>query len=163
MTSEPTTPRPPGLRALVHARLPRDASPTDTLCQPLDGYVLERAQGDVVALTARSISDRMGGRAHVVLTLREADLDPATDEELLRLARRTNGGVLVFGVSYTLAGAADASPTPPARGARVTGESCPECGSEDAFELAGEGSQGAAAGPTGRVLVECAECGAVWD
>lgn len=43
----------------------------------------------------------------------------------------------------------------------VRGESCPECGSIDAFEVQ-RASQPDAHGRTTR-LIECRDCGAVWD
>ena len=97
MTTEPGR----GLRALVYAALPPDASPTDTACRPLHRHVLDRAEGDVVALTRERMSKELGDQPHIVLTLEHGDLDPATDGELVRLLEGTEGGVLVFGVAYT--------------------------------------------------------------
>lgn len=143
--------RPPGLRALVYAALPPDVTPTDTLCQPLHRHVLDKAQGDVVGLTREKMSAQFGADPHVVLTLREGDLDPATDQDLWGLMEQTEGGVLVFGVSYV------ADETPPSD----ADESCPECGARNAFVLPQQ-----AEGPPGRpavTLIECRDCGAVWD
>lgn len=139
-----------GLRALVYAALPPDASPTDTACQPLHRHVLDKAQGDVVALTRERMSTELADQPHVVLTLTDGDLDPATDGELVGLLEQTEGGVLVFGVTYS-------------EGRRPVnaGESCPECGDARNVEI----SRAQTADQKGRtaVLLECQECGAVWD
>jgi DNA-directed RNA polymerase subunit M/transcription elongation factor TFIIS len=159
--------RPPAgsLRALVYGALPTTASPTDTACQPLHRHVLDNAQGDVLELTREKMSASFGDTPHVVVVIRDGDLDPATDGELVGLLEQTEGGVLVFGVSY-----AEDAPKPTGGGpmqftggpdAAVQGESCPECGSTDAFEVQ-RAEAPDAQGRTTR-LVECRDCGAVWD
>lgn len=154
-----------GLRSLVYAALPANASPTDTACQPLHRHVLDHAQGDVVELTREKMSTTFGDTPHVVLVLRDGDLDPETDGELTGLLEQTAGGVLVFGVTYT-----EDAPQPREGGPvqftggpeeSVRGESCPECGSTDAFEVQ-RAPTSDAQGRTTR-LVECRDCGAVWD
>jgi len=153
------------LRSLVYAALPPDAGPTDTACQPLHRHVLDNAQGDVVELTREKMSATFGDTPHVVVVIRDGDLDPATDGELVGVLEQTEGGVLVFGVSYVL-------DTPPKAGGSpmrftggteepVRGEECQECGSTDAFEVQ-RAEQPDAHGRTTR-LVECRDCGAVWD
>jgi DNA-directed RNA polymerase subunit M/transcription elongation factor TFIIS len=159
--------RPAGsLRALVYAALPPDASPTDTACQPLHRHVLDKAQGDVVALTREKMSASFGDTPHVVVEVREGDLDPRTDGELVGLLEQTEGGVLVFGVAY----AVDTPRPTGGDGMRfnaggpekpVQGEECQECGSTDAFEVQ-RAEQPDAQGRITR-LVECRECGTVWD
>ena len=153
------------LRSLVYAALPSDASPTDTACQPLHRHVLDNAQGDVVALTREKMSATFGDTPHVVVVVRDGDLDPATDGELVVLLEGTHGGVLVFGVTYAL-------DTPRTTGGSpmrftggpeqpVRGEECQECGSTEAFEV----QRAETPDPHGRTmrLVECRDCGAVWD
>jgi DNA-directed RNA polymerase subunit M/transcription elongation factor TFIIS len=166
MTTEGTARRPAGsLRSLVYAALPPNASPTDTACQPLHRHVLEKAQGDVVELTREKMSATFGETPHVVVEIRDGDLDPTTDGELVGLLEQTEGGVLVFGVSYVVDAPAPAEGGPMqfTGGAEqaVQGESCPECGSTDAFEV----QRAAAPDAHGRTtrLVECRDCGAVWD
>jgi DNA-directed RNA polymerase subunit M/transcription elongation factor TFIIS len=166
MTTEDAGRSPAGsLRSLVYAALPPNASPTGTACQPLHRHVLDHAQGDVVELTREKMSASFGETPHVVVVIRDGDLDPATDGELTGLLEETAGGVLVFGGSYT----EDARP-PKAGGQMqftggpdqaVQGESCPECGSTDAFEV----QRAETPDPQGRTtrLVECRDCGAVWD
>lgn len=92
--------RPPGLRALVYSQLPKGATPTDTACHPLSRRILERAGDDVIAVTTSKISDMFEGRPHIVIEIRDGDLDPAYDGELLGLLEQTNGGVVVYGVTY---------------------------------------------------------------
>lgn len=154
MTTEApgATPAPPGLRALVYAALPSTATPTNTLCQPLHRHVLDKAEGDVVELTRQKMSGQFGQDPHVVLTLRDGDLDPATDGDLWGLMTQTEGGVLVFGVSYV----EDPEPV------TESTESCPECGARNAFVVTREPGAG---GPlrAGSALIECRECGTVWD
>ena len=166
MTTEDAARSPAGnLRSLVYAALPENATPTGTACQPLHRHVLDHAQGDVVELTREKMSASFGETPHVVVVIRDGDLDPATDGELTGLLEETAGGVLVFGVSY----AVDA-PRPTAGGPMkftggpdqtVQGESCPECGSTDAFEV----QRAETSDVQGRKtrLVECRDCGAVWD
>lgn len=153
--------RPRGLRALVYEALPEGASPTDTACQPIPRHILERAQGDIVELTRQKLSEHFGSEKHVVITIRDGDLDPSTDGDVLAVLEQTDGGVLAFGVSYTEAPAAHEATAPTAAPAVDPNESCPECGSHDAFEV----TRGAPPGPDGKipVLLECRECGAVWD
>jgi hypothetical protein len=166
MTTEDAERRPAGsLRTLVYAALPPDATPTDTACQPLHRHVLDRAQGDVVELTRVKMSSTFGETPHVVVVIRDGDLDPRTDGELVGLLEQTEGGVLVFGVSYAV------DPPAPAEGGPmrfsggpeqpVQGEECQECGSTDAFEVQRADAPDAH-GKTTR-LVECRDCGAVWD
>lgn len=143
-------PAAPGLRSLVYAALPPSVTPTDTACQPLSAHVLQNAQGDVVELTKQRMSDQFGDDPHVVLVLRDGDLDPGTDGELLGLLEQTHGGVLVFGVSYV----PDAAPAVARR------EECPECGARNAFAM-DPGAAGVAGGSA--TLLECRECGTVWD
>jgi DNA-directed RNA polymerase subunit M/transcription elongation factor TFIIS len=166
MTTEDADRRPAGsLRSLVHAALPPTAVPTDTACQPLHRHVLDNAQGDVVELTRAKMSTSFGDAPHIVVVIRDGDLDPATDGELTGLLEETAGGVLVFGVSYT-----EDAPRPTRGGPMqftggpeeaVKGESCPECGSDSAFEV----QRAAEPDPHGKTtrLVECRDCGAVWD
>lgn len=92
--------RPIGLHALVYAQLPKGAKPTDTACHPLNRRILERAGSDVIEVTTRKIGAVFEGRPHIVLEIRDGDLDPEHDGEVLGLLEQTNGGVLVFGVSY---------------------------------------------------------------
>ena len=92
--------RPIGLHALVYARLPKGAKPTDTACHPLNRRILDRAGSDVIEVTTRKIGDVFDGRPHIVFEIRDGDLDPEHDGEVLGLLEQTNGGVLVFGVSY---------------------------------------------------------------
>lgn len=141
---------PRGLRAIVYEALPPGATPTDTASHPIPGHVLEKAQGDVVELTRQKMSTQLGDAPHVVVILREGDLDPGTDADVLRVVQQTDGGVLVFGVTYALDEA----------GAEIR-ESCPECGAMSAFQISGGVS--AAGGSRSDVLLECRECGAVWD
>jgi hypothetical protein len=94
---------PHGLRELVYARLPEGASPVDTACHPLHRRIIERAGGDVIEETTRKLGAALGGRAHIVLEIRDGDLDPARDHELMGLLTQTDGGVLVFGVAYETA------------------------------------------------------------
>lgn len=112
-----------------------------------------------MALTADKMREQLKDEKHVVLTLREQDLDPATDGEVWGLLEQTEGGVLVFGVTYSddAPAAAPALTSPPISSA----ESCPECGSNDAFEV----QRASVPGPKNRVdvLIECRDCGAVWD
>lgn len=158
MTTE-QAPRQRGLRARVYEALPAGASPTNTACQPLHRHILDNAQGDIVALTVDKMREQFKDQQHEVITLREQDLDPATDGEVWALLQQTEGGVLVFGVTYS-------EDTPPAAQASTSptidsSESCPECGSSDAFEV----QRATAPGPGVRVavLIECRDCGAVWD
>lgn len=150
-----------GLRAIVYDVLPTGATPTGTLTQPVHRHVLDNAGEEVVALTAERMSQELGDSPHVIVAVTEQDLDPATDGDVLGVLAQTGGGVVVFGVSYDV----DASSDTPTAGTRedrpVAGESCPECGSADAFEI----SRSADLDPRGMraVLVECRECGAVWD
>jgi hypothetical protein len=141
---------PRGLRAIVYEALPPGATPTDTASHPIPGNVLAKAQGDVVELTRQKMSTELGEAPHVVVVLREGDLDPATDADVLRVVEQTDGGVLVFGVTYTLDEA----------GPEIR-EPCPECGGMSAFEISGGASP--AGGARAHVLLECRECGAVWD
>lgn len=166
MTTEDAARPPAGsLRSLVYAALPANATPTGTACQPLHRHVLDHAQGDVVELTREKMSASFGETPHVVVVIREGDLDPATDGELTGLLAETVGGVLVFGVSYV----EDAPPRTDGGPMQFTGgpdhavrgESCPECGSTDAFEVERAATPDAQ-GRTTR-LVECRDCGAVWD
>jgi hypothetical protein len=89
-----------GLRALVYAALPPQARPTNTLCHALSRRVLERAQGDIVELTRQKLSIELGNEPHVIICLRDGDLDAKTDADLLHMLEQTDGGVLVFGISY---------------------------------------------------------------
>ena len=159
--------RPPAgsLRTLVYGALPPNAAPTDTACQPLHRHVLERAQGDVVALTREKMGATFGDTPHVVVEVRDGDLDPRTDGELVGLLEQTEGGVLIFGVAYAVDGTAPAEGGPmqfnsggPEK--TVKGEECQECGSTDAFEVQ-RAEQPDAQGRITR-LVECRECGTVW-
>jgi hypothetical protein len=160
------------LRALVYAALPPNAAPTNTACQPLHRHVLDKAQGDVVQLTREKMVASFGETPNVVVEIREGDLDPRTDGELVGLLEQTEGGVLVFGVTYAVDEPAPApTPTPATEGGPVQftggpdrpvqGEECQECGSTDAFEVQRDPTPDAH-GQTRR-LVECRECGAVWD
>lgn len=97
-----TDPAGPGLRALVYAALPADATPTDTACHPIHRHVLEHAEGDIVELTKQRMSAEFGEQPHVVLTIEDGDLDPATDGDLIGPLTLTAGGLLVFGVAYRL-------------------------------------------------------------
>ena len=166
MTTEDAARSPAGsLRSLVYAALPANATPTGTSCQPLHRHVLDHAQGDVVGLTREKMSASFGETPHVVVVIRDGDLDPATDGELTGLLEETAGGVLVFGVSYV-----EDAPRPTRGGPvqftggpdrPVRGEECQECGSTDAFEVQRADTPDAH-GRTTR-LVECRDCGAVWD
>jgi len=143
--------QPPGLRKLVYAQLPADAAPTDTVVRPISRYVLENAEGNVVEMVRQRVMEEFGETPHVVLTLRDGDLDPATDGELVPLLEDTDGGLLVFGVAYRLEGKAQVT----------TDEACPECGATGGVEI----SRADAPDAYGRVttLLECQECGTVWD
>jgi hypothetical protein len=166
MATENADRQPAGsLRTLVYSALPPDATPTDTACQPLHRHVLDKAQGDVVQLTREKMSATFGETPHVVVEIREGDLDPRTDGELVGLLEQTEGGLLVFGVTYAVDVPAPAGgggmrfsggPDQP-----VQGEECQECGSTDAFEV--ERSPQPDAHGKIRRLVECRDCGAVWD
>jgi hypothetical protein len=101
-----------------------------------------------------------------VVEVRDGDLDPRTDGELVGLLEQTEGGVLIFGVAYAEGGTARAEGGPmqftgggPDK--PVRGEECQECGSTDAFEVQ-RAEQPDAQGRITR-LVECRECGTVWD
>jgi DNA-directed RNA polymerase subunit M/transcription elongation factor TFIIS len=166
MTTDAAERRPAGsLRSLVYAALPPTATPTDTACQPLHRHVLDNAQGDIIELTREKMSASFGDTPHVVVVIRDGDLDPATDGELTGLLDQTAGGVLIFGVSYT-----EDAPQPTGGAPMqftggpehsVKGESCPECGSTDAFEVQRAETPDAHGQRTR--LVECRDCGAVWD
>lgn len=163
MTANPPTGSRRNLRALVYEAIPPSASPTDTLCQPLHRHVLEKSQGDVIELTTQKVQEQFGDTPHVVLVLRDGDLDPETDGDVYRLLQQTDGGVVVFGVTYTEHAATQ--PHAPNHGEGRhdvnSNESCPECGSTDAFEV----RRADTPNPQGRTqtLLECRECGAVWD
>lgn len=152
MNAEPTASddRARGLRAHVYAALPPSVTPTGTACQPLHRHVLDKAEGDVIGLTKEMVATQFGDEPHVVLILGDGDLDPTTDAELTGLLDQTRGGVLVFGVSYS---------KDQAVGERT--EPCPECGAMDAFVITGTDVPP----PTGAAtaLLECRDCGAVWD
>lgn len=139
-----------GLRALVDEALPCGAVPTGTACHPLPRYVLEHAQEDVVSLARQRMSDQLQGQQHVVLTLTGDLLDPEVDADVVRLLECTDGGVLVFAVTYS---------SPP-EAVMVPEESCPECGSRDAFHVV---ASPAASTPHPAVLIECRDCEAVWE
>lgn len=136
---------------MVYAALPPAATPTDTACHPLARHVLEKAQGDVVELAKGKMSAEFAGQRHVVVVIKAGDLDPETDAELFGLLKQTHGGVLVYGVSYTL----DARTGPT--------ESCPECGATSACPISSGASATPAAGSGDLQLWECRDCGAVWD
>lgn len=99
MVDEP--PKEPGLRALVYAELPANATPTDTACHAIHRHTLDNAQGDIVTLIREKMSANYGDEPHIIITITDGDLDPRTDGDLLGLLEQTAGGVLVFGVSYT--------------------------------------------------------------
>ena len=84
----------------MHAALPPSAKPTGTCCQPLHRRIIDSSPDDVIELTRQRVHDELGDGPHLVLTLRQDDLDPEQDRELYGLAERTDGGALVFGVSY---------------------------------------------------------------
>jgi hypothetical protein len=146
------------LRRLVYAHLPDGASPVGTAAQPLHRRTLERAQGDVVDLTKAKMSAEFGDAPHVVLVLRDDDLDPGTDEELWRLLQSTDGGAVVFGVTYVDGDARSATGSGRTEGADRPELDCPECGHTGAFVVS---RSDGGAGPM--LLVECRACGAVWD
>lgn len=154
MTTEvdPDAPAPRGLRSIVYEVLPQGATPTDTACHPIPRHVLEKAQSDVVELTSQKMSDQLGDVPHVVVVLREGDLDPRTDEDVLRLLRSTDGGVVVFGVTYALDEATEDIREP-----------CPECGAARAFRISTGEATSPSAPRRSSALLECRECGAVWD
>lgn len=146
-----------GLRAIVWDALPASAVPTGTLTQPVPGHVLENADGDVVALTAARMSQEFGEAPHVIVAVRDGDLNRMTDSDVQAVLDQTGGGVVVFGVSYRT----EVAETPVEAGHRpVQGESCPECGSTAAFEISRSEQDARGAIP---ILVECRDCGAVWD
>ncbi len=80
MSERPSESAPPGLGARVYAVLPDGASPVGTVSQPLHRRTLERAQGDVLELTKDKVRAEFGDEPHVVLVLRDGDLDPTTDD-----------------------------------------------------------------------------------
>lgn len=92
--------RPFGLHGLVYAQLPKGAKPTDTACHALHRRILERAGSDVIEVTSRKIGEVFQGQPHIVIEIRDGDLDPAHDGEILGLLEQTDGGVVIFGVSY---------------------------------------------------------------
>jgi DNA-directed RNA polymerase subunit M/transcription elongation factor TFIIS len=155
---------PHGLRALVYEVLPPGASPTDTLCQPLHRHVLEKSQGDVLELTREKVRQQFGDTPNVVITLRENDLDPDTDSDVYGLLKQTDGGTLVFGVAYVEDDTrGDEKHQTRSQGALPVNadDSCPECGSTDAFEV--KRAENPDANGRTQVLLECRGCGAVWD
>lgn len=169
MTTDQPVNGPRGLRALVYDALPPGASPVDTACQPISRHVLEHAQGDIVDLTKQRLSEQFGDQAHIVITIRDGDLDPQTDGELTGLLAQTDGGLLIFAVAYDqgLAGPGGTGPAAfnstggtTVRDARVD-QDCPECGTMDPLEVSrADGPD--AAGRTA-VVFQCRECDTVWD
>ena len=147
----------------MYAALPEGASPTETLCQPLHRHVLEKSQGDVLELTRQKVSQQFDDQSNVVITLRESDLDPNTDTDVYGLVKQTDGGVLVFGVAYVEENTQEDKHQIRSEGPQPVNseDSCPECGSTDASEVKRAESRDAH-GRT-QVLLECRECGAVWD
>ncbi|WP_225753471.1 hypothetical protein [Actinotalea sp. Marseille-Q4924] len=146
-----------GLRAIVWDALPADAVPTGTLTQPVPGHVLANADGDVAALTAARMSQEFADAPHVIVAVQDGDLNPTTDSDVQAVLDQSGGGVVVFGVSYRV----EVAETPVEAGHRaVQGESCPECGSAAAFEISRSEPDARGATP---ILVECGDCGAVWD
>jgi hypothetical protein len=138
--------------AAVLRQIPAGATLTTACWHPVPGRALRMAPDDVEALTREQVRGRLPAGEQVVVSLREADLDPGSEAAILALVEATDGGALVVGVTYEQA---------PAR--RAPGQSCPECGSRDALVLGPADRHVATELRESARLFQCGDCGSAWD
>jgi hypothetical protein len=144
--------REPWETTAVLRQIPAGATLTTACWHPVPGRALRMAPDDVEALTREEVRSRLPAGEQVLVSLREADLDPGAEAAVLALVEATDGGALVVGVTYERA---------PAPGAM--GQSCPECGSRDA-EVLGPADRHVATGLRESArLFQCGDCGSAWD
>jgi hypothetical protein len=94
--------REPWETAAVMRQIPSGATPTAACWHPVPGRALRMAPDDVESLTQAQVRRRLPGGDQVVVSLRAADLDPASEAAVLALVEATDGGALVVGVAYEL-------------------------------------------------------------
>jgi hypothetical protein len=151
------------LPALVLAALPPDAVPRATIHHPIHGHVLAKAGDSVVAAATDAIARSFGATPHVVVALRDHEVDEQPD--LRRAMAQTEGGVLLVGVAFDRVQqeaprTAPSHPSAPQRTHQVDpDETCPECGARSArVEPAPPDASGREV-----MLHVCDDCGAAWD
>lgn len=83
----------------IRTVVPAGATPLGWCHKPIHRHILEKAP-DVVDATKEAISQSFGDAAHVVLEIRPDDDAARASEELAQALDRTDGGVLLVGVSY---------------------------------------------------------------
>ncbi len=136
----------------VHSRLPVGASLVSACWQPLPGRAMRMSPDDVEALTTDKVRQRLPPGHQLVLSIRDEDLDPATESNVARLLKATDGGLLIVGVTYELSTAR-----------RSRDIACPECASGQ-IDALGPADQHVRLEQRGQTsLFQCQECGSAWD
>lgn len=140
---------PVALPAVVLRRLPAGAQPREVCLHQLSGHVVARAGQEVIEGAGAEMVAGFTSAEHVVVIIRDGDLEVGDDSRLTTSLQLTDGGVLLIGVGYDAQVPVQLPERAPATAA------CPECGSTDAEVVD--------AGDRGLVILGCAACGTVWD
>jgi hypothetical protein len=85
--------------AWIHTIVPAGSTPVGWCHKPIHRHILDKAP-DVVDATKDAIAESFGDTPHVVLEIRADDAAARANDELAQALERTDGGVLLVGVSY---------------------------------------------------------------
>jgi hypothetical protein len=90
-----------GLVDWIRTVVPAGSTPIGWCNKPIHRHILEKAP-DIVDATKDAIAQSFGDTPHVILEIRPDDEAARATDELARALDRTDGGVLLVGVSYAL-------------------------------------------------------------
>ena len=83
----------------IRTVVPIGCTPIGWCHKPIHRHIVEKAP-DVIDATRDAISQSFGDAPHVVLEIRPDDEAARASDELAQALERTDGGVLLVGVSY---------------------------------------------------------------
>jgi hypothetical protein len=148
------------LPSVVARALPENAVPAAVSQHPIHGHVLRRAGNEVLDAAQAAMSSGFGDTPHVIVILSDEDLGPDDDPRYAKALEMTDGGAVLIGVGYALAGEGR-KPVPP--GVTADPGSCPECGSSNATPEGYIEPRDTPGLGKGAVLFFCEDCHTAWD
>ncbi|HEY2043473.1 MAG TPA: isochorismatase family protein [Jatrophihabitans sp.] len=148
------------LPAIVARALPENAVPAAVSQHPIHGHVLRRAGNEVLEAARAAMSSGYGNTPHVIVALSDAELEPDDDPRYVQALGMTDGGAVLVGVGYALAG--EERKAVPSELTADPG-SCPECGSTNATPDGYIEPRDTPGFGRGAILFFCEECHTAWD
>ena len=99
MSESPTPSSADGFIRWIRTVVPDGCTPIGWCHKAIHRHIVEKAP-DVIDATRDAISESFGDAPHVVVELHPDDEATRASDELARALERTDGGVLLVGVSY---------------------------------------------------------------